>query len=323
MSRQVKTKRLLITGASGCVGQYLVEDLLAQTTHELVLVVRSPAKLPEAVRRDRRVTIVEADMADLDSWRGRTGRIDTAILVAAAWGGEEAYRVNVAGNVAITRHLAREGASRVVYFGTASVLKSDGGLLPAARELGSDYIRSKYELAGEIEALAGDIELVGLYPTLVIGGGDGKPMSHFAVIMRDLAPRAWLARLLSIDARFHFLHTRDIAAVTRHLTDAPLEGLGDHRRIVIGNPVITADDFLAQFARALGYRRPFALPLKGWFAELVIKVFRIELTPWDRYCMQNLDMSFARAIHPGTFGLARACPDVASTMGEIGITPRR
>jgi nucleoside-diphosphate-sugar epimerase len=80
-------KRILITGATGCVGQYLVDEMLAETQHDLVLVIRNRAKLPAAVAASGRVEIIEADVADVDGYADRLGKIDVALLVAACWGG--------------------------------------------------------------------------------------------------------------------------------------------------------------------------------------------------------------------------------------------
>ncbi|MDE5120331.1 MAG: SDR family oxidoreductase, partial [Trichodesmium sp. St19_bin1] len=38
-------KRIFITGASGCIGHYIVEFLIQNTHHELYLLVRNPDKL--------------------------------------------------------------------------------------------------------------------------------------------------------------------------------------------------------------------------------------------------------------------------------------
>jgi nucleoside-diphosphate-sugar epimerase len=315
-------KRILITGASGCVGQYLVEELLAQTQHRLVLVVRNPGKLPAAVAGSAQVEIIEADVTDVDGYRDRLGHIDVAMLVAACWGGPDAFRVNVEANLALATYLADNGGDRVLYFATGSVIDADGRMLPAARELGSEYIRSKYQLVEEIEKLGDRIDIVGLYPTLILGGGDGKPMSHFGNLLREARPWAWLARFLRADGKFHFVHARDIARVARHLADAPLDGLASPRRLVLGNPATTVNDFIVQFVAYLGLRTPFTVTLKDWLAEGFIKIFRIELSPWDRYCMQHRDLSYKKVYSPADFGLPVACPDLATGLGGIGI-PRR
>lgn len=313
------SKRILVTGASGCVGQYLVEELLAETPHRLLLVVRNPGKLPAAVAGSPRVEIIEADVADVDGYRGRLGHVDVAMLVAACWGGPEAFRVNVEANLAIATYLADNGGDRVLYFATGSVIDADGRMVPPARELGSEYIRSKYQLVEEIEKLGDRIDIVGLYPTLILGGGDGKPMSHFARLLRQAQPWAWLARFLRADAKFHFVHAKDIARVARHLTDAPLDELAKPRRLVLGNPATTVNDFIAGFTRHLGLRTPFTVTLKNWLAEGIIRIFRIELSPWDRYCMQHPDLSYRKVYSPADFGLPVACPDLSTGLDGIGI----
>lgn len=315
-------KRILVTGASGCVGQYLVEELLAETPHRLVLVVRNPAKLPAAVAGSPRVEVIEADVADVEGYRDRLGRIDVAMLLAACWGGRNAFRVNVEANLALATYLADNGGDRVLYFATGSVIDADGRMLPPARELGSEYIRSKYQLVEEIEKLGDRIDVVGLYPSLIVGGGDGKPMSHFARLLHQARPWAWLARFLRADARFHFVHARDIARVARHLADAPLDRLAKPRRLVLGNPAITVNDFIAGFTAYLGLRTPFTVTLKDWLAEGIIRVFRIKLSPWDRYCMEHRDLSYRKVYSPADFGLPVACPDLATALDGIGIVRR-
>ncbi|MEM6945517.1 MAG: NAD-dependent epimerase/dehydratase family protein, partial [Pseudomonadota bacterium] len=39
---------ILITGATGCVGRYIVDRFLAETGHDLLLLVRRPEALPLA-----------------------------------------------------------------------------------------------------------------------------------------------------------------------------------------------------------------------------------------------------------------------------------
>lgn len=319
MTSRPAPKRVLITGASGCVGQYLVEELLAETGHELVLVVRNPGKLQEAVAASSRVTVIESDVGNVDSYVDKLGRIDTAFLVAACWGGPDAFRINVETNLALTDHLARNGAGRVFYFATGSVIDADGEMLPAANELGSEYIRSKYRLVEEIEKRAGDVELVGLFPTLILGGGDGKPMSHFANLLREARPWAWLARFFRADGKFHYVHAKDIARTARYLMDAPLDAFPNPRRIVLGNPALTANEFIEQFSRYLGFRMPFSIEVKERLAEALIRIFRIQLSPWDRYCMQHRDLSYRTVFNPANFGLPVHCPDTAAALSGIGI----
>jgi hypothetical protein len=203
-----------------------------------------------------------------------------------------------------------------------SVLDREHGLLKAAFELGSPYVRSKYRLVEEIEKRAGAVEVVGLFPTIVVGGGaDGMPKSHFANLMYQVKPYFRLACSLSAEGRLHHVHARDIARVARHLLDADTADGGRGSRIVLGNPAVTIDQLIAGLRSYLGYRFLPRVRLRDGLAEFFIRTFRIQLSPWDRYCMQHRDMSHRDPTSPATFGLPVHAPDIGAQLAAIGISP--
>ncbi len=55
---------ILVVGASGATGQHLVSQLLEQG-HHVKAIVRSAEKLPESIRNESRLTIIEASILDL------------------------------------------------------------------------------------------------------------------------------------------------------------------------------------------------------------------------------------------------------------------
>lgn len=323
MPKPPKAKRILITGGSGCVGHYLVEELARETKHELVLVLRNPGKLTlEPEWRDR-ITIIEADVKDTGAYLDRLGHIDTAILAAACWGGDDAWPVNVHTNIALTEHLAAKGARRVFYFGSASVLDHDGSMLRAAHDLGTPYIRSKYELTQAMEQLSDRIETVGVFPTLIVGGEDGKPMSHFANLLHEAARWAWLAGFFRADGRFHYIHARDIARTMRVLVDAAEMPGGKPARVVLGNPATTVNEFVRDFLGYRGIRIPVGITLRDSYARVLIKLFRIQMEPWDRYCMEHRDLSFHHPVNPAVLGAEAYCGDLKTALASIGIRGSR
>ncbi|MCC0044245.1 MAG: NAD(P)-dependent oxidoreductase [Brucellaceae bacterium] len=319
MPRPKKTKRILITGGSGCVGHYLVEELARETKHELVLVLRNPSKLQLAPELMERVTMIEADVKDTGAYLDKLGHIDTAILAAACWGGPDAPVVNVDAKVAITRHLAAHGASRVFYFSSASVLDHDGSMLQAAHDLGTEYIRSKYDQVVAMEALDVDIERVGIFPTLVVGGEEGKPMSHFANLLKEAAPWAWAASFFRADGKFHYIHTRDIARTMRILVDAKEIPGSKPARIVLGNAATTVDQFVGDFVKYRGIWNPLSIKLRDSYARVFIKLFRVQMEAWDRYCMEHRDLSFHHPVNPAVLGEEAYCSDLRSALASIGL----
>lgn len=56
--------KILVVGANGATGKWLVQHLLDRG-HEVKVIVRSPEKLPEAVRRHERLTVVQSSPLDL------------------------------------------------------------------------------------------------------------------------------------------------------------------------------------------------------------------------------------------------------------------
>lgn len=320
MPKSRKRKRILITGGSGCVGHYLVEELARETNHDLVLVLRNPGKLALEPELRKRITVIEADVKDTAAYLDKLGRIDTAILAAACWGGEDAWPVNVHTNIALTEHLAANGAQRVFYFGSASVLDHDGSLLQAAHDLGTDYIRSKYDLVEAMEKLSDKVETVGMFPTLIVGGEDGKPMSHFANLLREASRWAWLASFFRADGRFHYIHARDIARTMRVLVDAREMPGGKPARIVLGNPATSVNSFIDDFLRYRAIRNPIKLTLRESYAQVLIKLFRIQMAPWDRYCMEHRDLSFRTTVNPATLGVETYCGDLKSALASVGIS---
>jgi len=57
-------KNLLITGANGCVGQYLVDWFLKNTKFRLYLMVRDNSKLPNSVQENKKVRLMVCDIRE-------------------------------------------------------------------------------------------------------------------------------------------------------------------------------------------------------------------------------------------------------------------
>ena len=82
-------QKIFVTGASGCIGHYLVEQLLADTPHQLVLLVRNPAKLLFNWQDEPRIEVIQDDIRNIAAYADRLATVDTAILAATSWRSEE------------------------------------------------------------------------------------------------------------------------------------------------------------------------------------------------------------------------------------------
>lgn len=317
--------RILITGATGCVGTYLLRGLLQKTGHEVVALIRHPSRLAKDLQGHPRLHILQADLRDIDRIGPSLAGIDAAFLVATSWGGRDSMAVICGANLAMTDLLAKAGCQRVFYFATASVLDRAEALLDVARDQGTDYIRAKYTLVKGMEARASSLHVTGLFPTLVLGGdpaGQTAPLSHLGRLLPQILRWIGLVRFVDAEARFHLIHAADITTVCLHLLDHPDKTASGAERIVLGNPATTPDVLVHQACQHLGRKRRRIVTLGPRWAAAVIWAFRIQLSPWDAYCMNHPDQSYDQAINPANLGLPVAMPDLAAGLKLIGIAAK-
>jgi nucleoside-diphosphate-sugar epimerase len=325
--------RILITGASGCVGQHLAELLYRETNAQLLLWLRDPAKLTAVPANDPRITLLVGDLRDVNPHRAAIASATRIIHTATAWGDpERARQVNV---VAVKEMLAATDPAvleQVVYFSTASILNRDLQLLPEAMAYGTEYIQTKAQCLEQLENHPLADRIVAVFPTLVFGGrvdGSGPfPTSYLTAGLREAARWLWLARWLRADASFHFIHAADIARVCAHLATNPHQanpepGQGAVRRLVLGQPVVTVNQTVRRLCR---WRRswvpPFGIDLQGWLIEGLIKLLRIEVNAWDRFSIRQRHFVHEPVSPPERFGLVSHAPTLEAVFTDAGLRRR-
>ncbi|SBO42478.1 NAD(P)-dependent oxidoreductase [Cyanobium sp. NIES-981] len=333
-----RPQRILITGASGCVGQYIGALLHRETDAQLLLLLRDPAKLTALPPDDPRITLLVADLRQLGS--PEVAEVNAAIATATrvihtatAWGDpERAQRVNVD---AVKTLLALTDPARleqVIYFSTASVLDRRLQLLPEASRYGTEYIQTKALCLQQLERHPLAPRIVAVFPTLVFGGrvdGSGPyPTSYLTAGLGEAARWLWLARWLRAEASFHFIHAADIARVCQVLVTAPHrpnpeEGQGALRRLVLGQPPVSVNATVRQLCRWRGvWWPPFGLDLRGWLVEGLIRLLRIELNAWDRFSIRQRHFVHEPVSPPERFGGVSHAPTLETVFADAGL-PRR
>ena len=313
--------RIFITGASGCIGHYLVESLIENTDHELFLMMRNPAKLKVPVENNPKVTVLQGDMRQISQFDELLKTMDTAILVATSWGDpKESYEINVEKTLELMSLLDVERCQQVIYFSTASILDRDNTPLKEAGEIGTDYVRTKYICHEKLGELAIAPKITTVFPTLVFGGAENKPYSHISGGLPEVAKYIGIIRFISADGSLHFIHAKDIADVVRHLVDNP-PGPNDSRELVIGNPAKSADQVVAEISEYLGKRQYFKVPLSFGLANAIIKIFNIRMADWDRFCMEYRHFTYENTVTPSSFGMEDNYPTLADVVKSAGVTP--
>jgi len=314
-------KKIFITGASGCIGHYIANILIEQTDHELYFLIRYPQKLKFNYQKRPGIHIINSDLREIEKNADLLRQMNGVILAATAWGGtKEVFDTNVVKTLSLIKLLDPDVCEQVLYFSTASILDRENQLLKEAGQVGTDYIRSKYELMWELKRLTKSPPLVCLYPTLVLGGDDHHPYSHLSGGLPDLVKYVSLLRWLKAEGSFHFIHAADIAQVVYHLIEhPPVSHTMQH--LVLGNQAITANQAIAQACEYLGKRMYWQLNLSDWLIESIIVAFQIKMATWDRFCLDYRHFTYTNPVNPSSYNLPHYCPTIADVFKTRGISP--
>lgn len=296
------TRTVLVTGAAGCVGHHVTARLLAEGWRVRAL-VRDPARLrlpPSAA-----LEVVVADVRQAH----RHAEVDAIVHLATAWGDPIAYPVNVDATLA----LARLGAP-MVYFCTASILDPAGAWLPAAEQVGTDYIISKSQAWRGIRALPASRHVTTLFPTLIVGGEGPYPPSHLGRTLAHAGKLVPFLRPFTLDATFQLIHAADLARMVGALLARGPAG----EDLVAGNAPLTAREAIAQLAAIHGRppaRRPIDLTAVG---PLVSRVAGTRMSSWDRWCLGQRHFGYAGAVNPRLLGLEPGLETLAAMAAHDG-----
>lgn len=176
--------KVLVTGASGFIGQHLVQHLVADGHTVRVLVRKANTSLPVGV-----VERVEGDVADPQATRAAVKGIDSIFHLAAArdrWGLTESvyHRANVAGTHCLLVAAAEVSVQRFVYCSSAGVARYPGNLEADERlpytEPDSQvaYHRTKAQAERDVLAMAqtGQVPALVVRPVITYGPGDETGM---------------------------------------------------------------------------------------------------------------------------------------------------
>ena len=323
--------RILITGASGCIGQAVASWLLEHSDARLLLWLRQPSKLTAVDHRHPRLELLVGDLRQTRHFRRQLARVDRVIHTATAWGDpSRAWAVNVQAVKDLLDCLDHRRLQQVLYFSTASILDHDLELLPEAEQWGTEYIQTKALCLRQLMAHALRDKIVAIFPTLVfsgrIDGGGPWPTSYLTTGLRPLLQWLWLARFLRLDGSYHFIHGADVASVCGHLLTTPHQPGPQHwrgmHRYVLGQHPLTVNGTMAQLCRYRHMAHPPGVQLHHWLLRVLVTVFRIRLSSWDCFTLQQRHFIHHPVTRPESFGLASRFPDLETVLSAAGVPQR-
>ena len=328
----MKNEIILITGASGCVGQYITSWLIENSNSELFLWVRDPKKITAINLENPRIKVLVGDLREPNKFKKELSEVNRVIHTATAWGDpKRAKEVNIVAVKNLFNLLNPSNIKQIIYFSTASVLDRNLNLLREAFTYGTEYIQTKAQCLTELEAHELSGKIIVVFPTLVFGGrldGNSKfPTSYLTEGLRDAFNWIWLARWIKLFSRFHFIHAADIAFICGHLATSNFEPAKPFlkskiKKLVLGQPHTSIDKAIQTILKWKGMRKVPQIPLWTWFIELLIILLPIQITNWDRFSLRQRHFIHEPVTSPETFGGISYAKDLDQVLHNSGIKKR-
>lgn len=300
---------IFITGASGSVGHYVVEELSKNPENKLFLLVREPKRVLFDTSRH---TIIEDDLTNIGKYKDIIADMDYVISIATAWGDPaRTQKVNIESTLKLFNLANTDKCKKIIYFSTASIVGRHNKVTPKALSEGTEYVQSKYLCYKELPQLPNYNKIVTVFPTWVFGGDNEHPYSHASGGIGDVGKWLWIFRWITLKGGFHFVHGRDIAIMVNYLLDHDISN-----EVVLGSKYMTMSDAVKEICAFFGKKVYFQLELGPRFILFIVKLFGIRINSWDTYCIKHPDFHYD-AYNPDRVGLQSAFPTLTSILQDF------
>lgn len=194
----MKETTVLVTGGTGFLGAYIIDELVQQG-YTVRALRRNSSKLPFFIPQTTwdKVEWVEGDILDVVSLQDALEGVDAVIHSAAVVSfakedRRQMYQVNVDGTANVMNMALEAGVKRVVHISSVAALgrTADGGMVDEDKKwedtkINTHYAKSKYR--GELEvwrAMGEGLPAVILNPSTILGYGDWHSSS--SAIFRNM-----------------------------------------------------------------------------------------------------------------------------------------
>ncbi len=250
--------RALVTGATGFLGQSLLQQLLEEEGASLRVLVRES----HASHAERGVEEVEGSILDPASVERAVAGVERVYHLAGKVSRDpddarELYRVHVEGTANLCRAASKAGVERIVLASTSGTIAvTDDGIaipdetFPAPIEIigrWSYYTSKLYQEETARRECGSDVELVILNPSLLLGPGDRR-LSSTRDVLRFLAGDIPVVPPGGVN----FVDVRDVATAFRAAMDKGRAG----QRYLLGGPNWTCAAFFERLERASKVKGP-------------------------------------------------------------------
>ncbi len=306
-------ENIFITGASGCIGHYVVERFFNDNRYHLHLLVRDPKKLKFNPENYSNITLITGELEHVEDQVKTLQEADYVIHIATAWGDSDAStHLNKNKTFDMLNNCNPKRLKKILYFSTASILGKDNTPQKEAEEFGTGYIRSKYRTYIALKESPWADKLYTFFPTLVFGGDKYHPYSH---ISEGILPNVhWLTKIRHIymNSTFHFLHAHDTASVVAHVLTHALP----ERDFVLGNDKMTGRAVISTLCATFKIPPSWQVKVTPWLLLTIVKLFKIKVAPWDKFCIEHPFFEY-NVVNPTTYGLTTRFPTLTSVLENI------
>ena len=307
---------ILVTGGAGFLGSHLVAQLL--DAGQPVRVLERPGASAEHLALDR-IELVSADIRDESAVREAARDCEYVYHLAAdanLWRRDrgEFDSINRLGTVHVMRAALDNGAKRILYTSTESILSSrnsTGGAVEKLRLKASDmlgpYCLSKFHAEEEVFRLVEEgAPIIVVSPTLPVGPGDRgqTPPTRMSVAFCKGELPAYL------DCRFNLIDARDVATGMILAMEKGRTGI----RYLLGAENLRLSDWLTILGEEAGqpvprWKVPYALALYvAWFSET-----------WADYVSGKMPMATIMGVRLTRRNMFF---DPSASLKELGLHPR-
>jgi len=307
--------QIFITGATGCIGHYVLDELkqVFPNAH-YHLFARRPERFKNNAPDWDNTTVYPFELNEMESVKDVLPNMDYIIHIATVWGYnlDDNIKLNRDKTLEMFNYCDPKKLKKIIYFSTASILTANNELNEVAKTDGIPYVQSKYHAYVAIQESKWADKIITLFPTVVLGGGNGYPISHISSGFKTIRKTMRYLKWLRLKGSFHFLHAKDIAKVTV----ACLNQTPSTRDIVLGNPEVTFNSTIKSICNYLKINTWFQIPLSSSLILVVIAMFRIKVDSWARYCIKHPNFSY-NVQSPEHFNLDVSYPKIEMAVGDI------
>lgn len=303
--------RCLVTGATGFIGNRLVEQLL-KLGNEVHVLARSKEKVSQLY--GDKVTFFEGDLLDLFVIYDATRNCDAVFHLAAfanIWSKDKmlAYKTNVVGTKNILEAALQNKIKRVVFTSSAAVLPhsengeeiDENSVLP--KKYTTDYERTKFQAEQLcIEYCKKGLEVVIVNPPRIFGPGLLNKSNSVTILIKKYIAGKWRIIPGTGNSIGNYVFIDDV--VNGHIL-ALQSGISGEKYI-LGGTNISFNGFFDLLSTVSGknyklFHLPFSIilgfsKLEFFLAETIGKKPLIT-PPWAKKYLQNRPVSSKKAVN--------------------------